>query len=187
MASCISCGAPRSGEAFPQQCEYCGRLHSVSLAYETSLFSAEIKDQLKKSLGDSSADTDADKEYAIVVLYLLEGLDDLAEHHLSLLVQAYPNSPKTLILRALFLLSKRGVRKSKLADVESAVSLLNLSASLGDEHIVPELSELGSIILRGYYQRNSITPNSKLLGLLDRLDPNNPTSETLATRITRFF
>lgn len=187
MSSCISCGAPRTGGGYPQECEYCGRLHSVSLAYETSLFSADIKSELKKSLGSPTTVSDTEKDYAIVVLYLLEDLADIAEHHLNLLVQANPNDPKTLILRALFLLSKRGVRKTKIADVESAVSLLNLAASLGDEHIGPELSELGNIIFYGYYQRNSIAPNKKLLGFLANLELKNPTSETLATRITSFF
>jgi hypothetical protein len=156
------------------------------LAYESSLFDENIKSELRTVLNVKDASSSSEKKYSIVILYLLDGLTDFAEYHVSKLIQSDPESPHALILKALLLLNKKGVKKSKISDVETAISSLNLSIALGGDLVLDEVTQLASIILYGYYKHNSIAVNSKLSGLISKLGEVEPPSGTLAALVTRF-
>ena len=186
MSACISCGAPRQGRAFPATCQYCGRLHSVSLAHEFSLFDENVKSELRSVLDVQGAAASIEKTYSIVLLYLLDGLADLAEYHVSKLLQTNPETPQVFILKALLLLNKKGVKKSKISDVEAAISSLNLGIALGGDSVRDEVAQLASIIFHGYYKHNSISVNPKLSGLISKIGEMETPSGTLAALVTRF-
>jgi hypothetical protein len=181
---CISCGAPRTGSSFPQNCDYCGSLHTVSLAYESSLFDNTVKQALRDKLETSSnllADVDA--QVSLIILYLLDDLTDLAKLHLEELMKSNPREPKLFILRAATLLNERGLKRSRLSAVEEAVSLINLAAATGGENTANDVAEITNLIHNGYYKKNSINPNSKLSGLLEKVGVRDPKVDSILSSI----
>tara|TARA_B110000208_G_C11572225_1_gene359327 strand:+ start:208 stop:681 length:474 start_codon:yes stop_codon:yes gene_type:complete len=154
------------------------------LAYESSLFDNTVKQALRDKLETSSnllADVDA--QVSLIILYLLDDLTDLAKLHLEELMKSNPREPKLFILRAATLLNERGLKRSRLSAVEEAVSLINLAAATGGENTANDVAEITNLIHNGYYKKNSINPNSKLSGLLEKVGVRDPKVDSILSSI----
>jgi len=182
---CINCGAPRKeAQGANANCDYCGSLSAISLSYESSFFDASIKNAVRNRLeNDASYADDPDAQVSLVILYLLDDLFEMSSMLVSQLSNSAPREPKYLILKAVTILSQRGIKRSKIKVIEEATSLLNFAASFSSESEVGDIAELGAMIKTHYYDKNGITPNRKLLGLLDNVGLVKLKSETLMSSI----
>ena len=178
---CINCGAPRKeNQGANANCDYCGGLSVISLSYESSLFDSSIKKSVRDRIeSDKSYEDDPDAQVSLAILYLLDNLFEMSSMLVNQLSNSAPREPKYMILKAVTMLSERGIKKSKIKVIEKATSLLNLAASFSAESQIGDIAELGAMIKTYYYGKNGIKPNSKLLGLLDNVGETNVKSESL--------
>ena len=178
---CINCGAPRSqNQAATANCDYCGGLSIISLSYESSFFDSSLKNSIRERIeNDDSYTDDPDAQVSLIILYLLDDLFEMSSMLVNELCKSSPREPKYMILKAVTILSERGIKKSKIKVIEEASSLLNLAASFSAESELGDISELASMIKVSYYKTNSINPNAKLLGLLENVGERSIKSESL--------
>ena len=180
---CINCGAPRSNTESPDyRCEYCGSVSAISLSHESSFFDSSLKQSIRDKLeSDQSYKNDPDAQVSLVILYLLEGLNDFAEITINDLSQNSPREPRYMILKAVISLAEKGVKKSKISKIEESISYLNLALGFSSEKEVGEISELGTMIKKYYYDRAGMRINPKLNGLLGRVGTNEKEDSVLSS------
>ena len=182
---CINCGAPRNkNQGASANCDYCGGLSVISLSYESSLFDSSLKNSIRDRIeNDDSYADDPEAQVSLIILYLLDDLFEMSSMLVSELCKSAPREPKYIILKAVTILSERGIKKSKIKTIEEASSLLNLAASFSSESELGDISELASMIKVLYYKTNGINPNAKLLGLLDNVGERSLKNESLMSSI----
>ena len=178
---CINCGAPRNkNQGASANCDYCGGLSVISLSYESSFFDSNMKSSIKDRIeNDDSYADDPDAQVSLIILYLLDGLFEMSSMLVNDLCKSAPREPKYIILKAVTILSERGIKKSKIKTIEEASSLLNLAASFSSESELGDISELASMIKISYYKTNGLNPNAKLLGLLENVGERSHKNESL--------
>ena len=178
---CINCGAPRNdSQGASANCGYCGGLSVISLSYESSFFDSNMKNSIRDRIeNDDSYADDPEAQVSLIILYLLDDLFEMSAMLIGDLCKTSPREPKYIILKAVTILSERGIKKSKIKTIEEASSLLNLAAAFSSESELGDISELASMIKTAYYETNGINPNAKLLGLLDNVGERSHKNESL--------
>jgi hypothetical protein len=171
---CINCGAPRANsDEADFNCSYCGSLGAISLSHASSFFDSSLKESIRSRLeNNDSYDNDPDAQVSLVIIYLLEGLQEMSSHIINQLSVSAPREPRYMILKAVTDLAERGVKKSKIATVEKSISLLNMAAGFSSEKEAGEIAELGTLIKQYYYDRSGIRIHPKLQGLLGKVGIN---------------
>lgn len=182
---CINCGAPRNDtQGANANCEYCGAISTISLSYESSFFDSSLKGSIRDRIeNDVSYANDPDAQVSLIILYLLDDLFEMALMIITDLCKSAPREPKYMILKAVTILSERGLKKSKIKSVEEASSLLNLAASFSAEAELGDIAELASMIRTFYYKNNGINPNAKLIGLIENVGERDLKDESLMRSI----
>ena len=182
---CINCGAPRNNtQGVNANCEYCGAISVISLSYESSFFDSNLKSSIRDRIeNDDSYANDPDAQVSLIILYLLDDLFEMSSMLISDLCKSAPREPKYIILKAVTILSERGIKKSKIKTIEEASSLLNLTTSFSSESELDDISELASMLKEIYYKKNGIKPNAKLLGLLENVGERDLKDDSLMRSI----
>ena len=82
----------------------------------------------------------------------------------------HPDNPRFLLLRSISALKSRGIRKTKLKDIEEIIGTLNVILGFDSETFAADVNVVADAIHHQFYQRNRIKPNATLVGLLDTLE-----------------